>query len=297
MIIIETYYLIDFENVNKDGLVGCNKLDKNDTIVIFFTDNAKKIDMSDIADHGEAELEMYKIPAGKQSVDIHIGSYLGYLAGEKEGSKTRVIIVSKDTDYDNVIRFWKEKTGISVSRSKQIKIETQKTKEPTKKNTNSNTANKVSGTKKTKLNQEVMQAVRNAGCDASVANNVAQMVTGAYGNERMLSDVHNALKSKYTNYKDVYAVIKPVVSKYSGDVSSKNSVKKSAVKSKSEINLEIMRILSKAGYEDDIVGYVASVVVKNYGLKNGKQQIYRTIISTYGQGYGLNIYNHIKKYF
>ena len=58
-----------------------------------------------------------------------------------------------------------------------------------------------------------------------------------------------------------------------------------------------MSILSKVGYEDDIVGYVASVVVKNYGLKNEKQQIYRTIILKYGQGCGLNIYNHIKKHF
>lgn len=78
---IETYYLIDYENVGSDGLSGCDQLKKTDHIMIFFTKNAKKIDMSEIANHGDAELEMIEVPAGKQSTDIHIGSYLGYLAG------------------------------------------------------------------------------------------------------------------------------------------------------------------------------------------------------------------------
>mgnify|MGYP003332404705 CR=1 FL=1 len=67
-------------------------------------------------------------------------------------------------------------------------------------------------------------------------------------------------------------------------------------KSKTVVNSEIMQILSKAGFDNDIVTYVASVVVKNIDVKNGKQQIYRTIISKYGQNKGLNIYNHIKKH-
>ena len=62
------------------------------------------------------------------------------------------------------------------------------------------------------------------------------------------------------------------------------------------VNTEIMQLLSKAGYESDIVGYVASTVVKNVGVKNGKQQIYRAVTSKYGQSKGLNIYNHIKKH-
>lgn len=40
---METYYLIDYENVNSDGLSGCDKLAKSDHIIIFFTKNAMKI--------------------------------------------------------------------------------------------------------------------------------------------------------------------------------------------------------------------------------------------------------------
>jgi len=292
VIYIETFYLIDYENVHGDGLSGCQDLGNTDHIVIFFTQNAKNIDMSDISNHGSADLDMIEVPAGKQSADMHIGSYLGYLAG-KNGKNCSVVIVSKDTDFDNVIKFWKQKTGIGASRTEQIKkkpsprIQTNK-QQPV-------AANKpviqVNGTKKTKLNQEVMQAMRSAGYDASVSNTVAQIATSLYGDEYMLLEVHNALKDRYTDYLDVYAVVKPVLSKYADD----NKVAVSS-KDKTTTNSEIQKLLSKAGFSNDAINYVASTVVKNLGQKNGKQQIYRTIIAKYGQNKGLNIYNHIKKH-
>ena len=296
MVYIETYYLIDYENVHGDGLSGCQGLGKTDHIVIFFTQNAKSIDMSDISNHGAAELEMIEVPTGKQSADMHIGSYLGYLAG-KSGKNCNVVIVSKDTDFDNVIRFWKQKTGISASRTQQIKKKSVLTPQVQKKQPVAmpKTSSKVSGTKKTKLNQEVMQAVRNAGFDASVANTVAQVSTGLYGNEHMLSEVHNALREKYANYLDVYAAAKPVLSKYADDNQSKSSTAAVSPQNKTAVNSEIQKNLSKAGFSNEIITYVASTAVKNLGTKNGKQQTYRSIISKYGQNKGLTIYNHIKK--
>lgn len=297
MIYIETFYLIDYENVHEDGLSGCQDLGNTDHIVIFFTQNAKNIDMSDISNHGSADLDMLEVPAGKQSADMHIGSYLGYLAG-KNGKNCSVVIVSNDTDFDNVIKFWKQKTGIGASRTEQIK------KKPSPKTqTNKQrpvAANKpviqVNGTKKTKLNQEVMQAMRSAGYDASAANTVAQIATSLYGDEHMLSEVHNALRDRYTDYLDVYAVVKPVLSKYADVNQVKNSEIAVSSKDKTTTNSEIQNLLSKAGFSNDVINYVASTVVKNLGQKNGKQQIYRTIIAKYGQNKGLNIYNHIKKY-
>lgn len=294
VILIETYYLIDYENVGSDGLSGCDKLSKTDHIIIFFTKNAKRIDMSEIANHGEAELEMIEVPAGKQSADIHIGSYLGYLTGINKGRDCSIVIVSKDTDFDNVIKFWKEETGVKFSRAQQIKVSSPKATTDKQTTSAKKTNIKVSGTEKTKLNQEVMHAVREAGFDAAVSNRVAQLVTGLYGKERLMNAVHNALREEYTNYREVYGAIKPVLSKYEDSLTA-TSVKTSAP-NKSAINTEIMQILSKAGFESEVVGYVASTVVKNVGVKNGKQQIYRTIISKYSQNKGLNIYNHIRKY-
>lgn len=291
---IETYYLIDYENVGSDGLSGCDKLSKSDHIIIFFTKNAKKIDMCEIANHGDAELDMIEVPAGKQSTDIHIGSYLGYLAGTNKGKDCSIVIISKDTDFDNVIKFWKTKTGVKSSRAHQIKVSSS-TKPVAKQTVGSKKPpTKVNGAKKTMLNQEVMQAVRTAGYDAAVGNSVAQLVTGLYGEDHLMMEVHNALRVKYTNYRDVYGVIKPILSRY---VDTKTSIyTKNVDPNRMNVNTEIMQLLSKAGYESDIVGYVASTVVKNVGVKNGKQQIYRTVTSKYGQSKGLNIYNHIKKH-
>ena len=79
-----------------------------------------KINMSEIANHGDAELDMIEVPAGKQSADIHIGSYIGYLAGINKGRDCSIVVVSKDTDFDNVIKFWKKELSISVSRKKKL---------------------------------------------------------------------------------------------------------------------------------------------------------------------------------
>lgn len=235
---IKTYYLIDYENVHGDGLTGCGDLNKKDRIVIFFTKNAKSIDMSEIADHGNAKIKMIEVSAGKQSADMHIGSYLGYLAGRKR-KKCKVVVVSKDTDYDNIIKFWKKKTGIKVSRAQQInkKAESKKPANRKRPAATKKTRKKRSGAGKTKLNSETIQAMRSAGFDAPTAN-----------------------------------------------------------KEKNALNTNISDLLKKAGYSNDIVTYVVSVVVKNFGTKNAKQQTYRGVVSKYGQNKGLEIYNHIKKH-
>ena len=69
----------------------------------------------------------------------------------------------------------------------------------------------------------------------------------------------------------------------------------SSAEAKCVANTQIQQLLSKANFDRDIINFVASFITKNVGVKNGKQQIYITIISKYGQNKGLNIYNHIKK--
>lgn len=234
---IDTFYLIDYENVNSSGLIGCEKLEETDHIIIFFTKNAMKINMSEIADHGEAELRMMEIPAGKQSTDIHIGSYLGYLAGLNKEKECSVVIVSKDTDFDNIIKFWNSKSWIHASRASQIK-------EPDSKLQNAKRGRQPRKTvakhdEKQKLKQNVNQEIQN---DTIPAEKDTEIINDADSND------------------------------------------------------EIMQILSKAGFKSKIAAYVASTVGKNKEEKKGKQQIYRAIISKYGQSDGLNIYNHIRKY-
>ena len=207
---IETYYLIDYENVNGSGLEGCGKLTASDHIIIFFTKNAVKINMSDISDHGNAELKMIEISPGKQSVDMHIGSYLGYLIGINSGKGCRIAIISGDMDFDNMLKFWKDKNNADLSRAVNIKEH-------------------LSSIKKKKAAPD-------------------------------------------------------------------KSAPEECESQKTKINNEIMQTLGKAGFGSEVTGFVASTAVKNIGVKNKKQQIYRAVLSKFGQSRGLDIYNRIKKF-
>ena len=94
-------YLIDFENVHESG-IECILDEKNveKTIYVFYTSNTPKIDFKYID-----MIVKKEVPAGDQSLDIHLISYLGFLIG-KHGKKNQYIIVSDDKDYDEIIKYW-----------------------------------------------------------------------------------------------------------------------------------------------------------------------------------------------
>ena len=293
---IETYYLVDYENVGSDGLSGLDKLDKSAHIHLFYTENAKRIKLDIFESHGEAEFVTHKVPVGKQSADMHLVSFLGYIIGINKGMDCSYVIVSKDTDFDNIIKYWKENTKVKVQRSQKIKQATVKQAAPTKQPTvtkagSSKVTKKVNKADKTKLNQEIQQALSKARCyDNKVISDVAQIVGSHYGKESLLVDVHNSLRAKYTDYLEVYETIKGVVSRYVPTANIKTGHDKTA------LNVEIQQILSKAGMETEVINNVASIIVKNMGAKNSRQQIYRNIVAKYGQKKGLDIYTRIKKH-
>ncbi len=102
MALIETYYLIDFENVKEDNLLGA-KLGEFDQVHIFSTENVPKISIRLLSVFNATKVFSHVVAVGKQSLDMHLVSYLGYLLGKNENEKARYIIISQDTDYDNVI--------------------------------------------------------------------------------------------------------------------------------------------------------------------------------------------------
>lgn len=206
-----TYYLVDYENVNANGLKGCEKLGENDHIYIFFTKNAKSLDMSILSDHGKARIEMIEVPSGKQSVDMHIGAYFGYLVGTND-KKSSYTIISKDSDYDKVIEFFKSKFSIKAARRSQIK-DASDTKKAEKPKTNEKKDTKNAEKIKQKLYQEVLQVLRTAGVKKADAKSTAEAVKKLYGKKNFLAESHNTL-IKAGNKCDIYTKLKPVLSKY-----------------------------------------------------------------------------------
>ncbi|MDE5803797.1 MAG: hypothetical protein K2I22_12885 [Lachnospiraceae bacterium] len=225
MSIIETYYLIDYENVSESDLSCSNKLGPHDHIHIFSTENARKIDIKTLSAFNLSEQHSHMVPAKKQSLDMHLVSYLGYLIGKNDNNKCKYVIVSKDTDYDNIISFLHELSSSVITRQTKIDLTPQK---PSSQNSMTvKTINKaVKGNttlskRKVQLNTEIQKAVSAAGYKQAVINKVASIVVKHYGKEKFSINVRNELRKNYTNYLEVYQTVEPIINKYSSATGKK----------------------------------------------------------------------------
>ena len=291
---LETYYLIDFENVHEEGLSGSDKLGAHDHIHIFSTENAPKISFKELALLNFTEHFSHIIPSGRQSLDMHLVAYLGYLIG-LNNNNCRYIIVSKDTDFDNIISFIKKEISTNISITRQTKIDSSSSKNSIQKpvvsksynSMNHNNEAEIISQQKTNLNTEIQRSVSNAGYSGSTVNKVASIVVKHYGEDKFANNVHNELRQIYSDYSDVYKNIKPILSRYS---SSTNQYGGTTDQYKNEIK----KILNKANFSNDIISYIILLITNHSDEENAKDTIYRAIINRYGQG--LNIYNHIKNH-
>lgn len=315
--IIENYYLIDFENVHEAGLSCSRELNAHDHIHIFSTENAPKISLEPLVVFNSSDLESHIIPAGKQSLDMHLTAYLGYLIGMHQAENCKYIVVSNDTDYDNIISFLNQTTDSEIIRQAKIEMPRKKAKASAsnqakaasteqaetatsdkpktssakqaetatsdKPKTNSAKAANIN----TQLRTEIEQILYSKGYDKSVINQVVSIVFKHYGKERFANLVHNDLRSNYKDYLDIYKAIKPTLQKYPVDTLQQNpSVKR---------NNEVQDILSKASFQNSIITDVASIVCQHYKDEKAKQTIHTLLAQKYGSAKGLDIYNRIKK--
>lgn len=102
-------FLIDFENVREGGLAGIERLERDDALYCFFTENAPRISLSVLSRSRTRNLQFIEVGAGKQNLDMALMSYLGYLIGSTPAQllPTRTYyIVSADTDFLKPAAFW-----------------------------------------------------------------------------------------------------------------------------------------------------------------------------------------------
>ncbi len=340
---METYYLIDYENVNEAGLEGCDKLTADDHVVLFYTDKANKISVDKFSMLRNADLVAHKAPVRKQSVDMHLVSYLGYLIGTNSPeAELNYVIVSKDTDYDNIISFWADNYHIKASRRDRVtsaprtlnsgkmpaspKAAAAAARGSSRSRTRALRSNETGNAEipnangngngkaltqavqavqtaqadfsaqtteiKNKLYDEVYQTLIQNGQDETDANLITSVTLKHFGDERFLSEVHNELALIYKDKgNEYYALLKPVLYRFSASAADQEAL----AKARSALNTEIQRLLADAGKDNSIINFIASLVVRNQGMKGGKQAIYRATIAKYGQKKGLSIYNLIRK--
>lgn len=109
------YYLVDFENVKKDGLDGVHLLNPEDKVCIFYSKNADSItfDQHRRIMESKADIELCKVEVGsKNALDFQLATQLGFLVANKAAAQ--YYIVSKDKGFEILSGYWKGR-GVSVT--------------------------------------------------------------------------------------------------------------------------------------------------------------------------------------
>lgn len=236
---METFYLIDFENVHNEGLENIGTLAKTDHVHIFYTENAPTIRLDIVLTEG-IDIVGHKVPVRRQSLDMHLVSYLGYLLGINKGKEYSYVIISKDIDYDNIIKFWQEDGFKNISRKQKIpscNVENQKettdsataaTTQNINAQINAGMAYEFSGDDRSELNLYMQHGLVNLGYPGNVANRICKYVVAHCNDEQhMLSGIHNDLKEEFKDYSEgyskIYEDVKAILGKF---VSPKSKVAK-----------------------------------------------------------------------
>jgi hypothetical protein len=102
-------FLVDFENVHIGGLKGTKLLSEDDELIIFYSEN--DTDSIDFIRELRDDIQYAKIVKnGQNALDFQLSSYLGFnihkVVCDENLDNTQFVIVSKDTGFDCVAKFW-----------------------------------------------------------------------------------------------------------------------------------------------------------------------------------------------
>lgn len=124
-------YFVDYENTSLKGLVGIEKLSRDDTVIIFYGKNTGSISFDEhvrISTSAASIRYMKTERVGKNYLDFQLATYCGYLISTSTDKE--FYIVSKDTGYESVIDFWRTMNpSIVLKRLTQIVEKTMEKKE------------------------------------------------------------------------------------------------------------------------------------------------------------------------
>lgn len=116
---IENFFLVDYENVKLDGLIGIENRKKTDSICILYSKNADKMsfDLHAVLNNTKAVISTQRVRVGyKNALDFQLASFLGYtISQSRENCKKKAsyYIVTKDNGFNCLIDYWK-KQGYDV---------------------------------------------------------------------------------------------------------------------------------------------------------------------------------------
>lgn len=110
-----SYYLVDYENVKKDGLNGINELSAEDTVCIFYSENADTItfDLHQRINASQADILFQEVEVGtKNALDFQLATYLGYMVAKDK--EQEYYLVTKDNGFNILCSYW-SRQGVTIT--------------------------------------------------------------------------------------------------------------------------------------------------------------------------------------
>ncbi len=254
---MKKHYLIDFENVSDDGLKGYFELSPEDTVEIFYTENAARIGIdfleNCLAAPERAALRFIKVPAGKQSLDMQLATYLGALLAGDGAPDAEYCIVSKDKGFASIRQFWQSRRpGAVIRLQRMIRPDGQPQNAGQQKPAEPQNAGQ---TKQPEAQNEAQQKPVGA-------QNGPQQKPAQQKNAQKPADAQNTAKPE-ANAADPAKV-------------------------------RIAAALQKGGIDESVADSVWSLAQSLRGAPAPLRDIYQGIVKKYGQKKGLAIYNQVK---
>ncbi|MBQ8076098.1 MAG: hypothetical protein IJ237_08950 [Oscillospiraceae bacterium] len=298
---VEKIFLIDFENVHEKGLEGISRLRPIDTVHLFYTKNASKISL-DILSEIQAKLCFHKVNVGKQSLDMQLVSYLGFLIGTV-GKEPEYVIVSNDAGFHNTLAFWGEK-DTKISQMKSMTFEKTEDAHPQQSAVRSSASAKPASAPRSPYRMRAAQANSGSQSSASVSHNSAEKAIPQKAAESSavpaaptapapaaapsLSTPAASTSAAAVQTEEAPAV--PVVQPQEAT----NSHPVRGATEKTQMNNKITVALRDRKVESEKIGKATATVMKLYGSRNFRQAAYREMIKLFGQKEGLELYNIIR---
>ena len=312
-------YLIDFENVHEEGFSALGRLGDKDAVYCFFTRNVAKISMSALAGMRSGQLHFIEAESGKQSLDLVLVSYLGYLIGTRP-QELYYDIVSNDNGFAKVAEFWNKRgNGLRVRIRKTTDL---KPKAEAVKAQPQPAANQQRRTHSPKAATEQAAPIAEPAADAPVPGPDEEPVASivltpvsvvpAEPKQEAARPAQSRTRSRQRSQRQRSArqeqqttasvPTAPDTSAVTASESAEDTVPAQVVpvpiESPSEtkpLDAATAAALETAGITASAVEFIQTQVEKYRADKNMKQLVYRAVVKKYGQKIGTQIYNNAKK--
>ena len=292
------FFLVDYENVSDGGLHGFFDLTGDDTVALFYTQNANKIsiDFFEVAMRSDkaANIAFIKVNPGNQALDLQLASYLGALMASAEDD-CAFYIVSKDKGFQCLIPFWSAHHGgtpLYQVRSIEDAIHPGEP-QPTEPKPAEVKPARTARPKQRRPAPSLKQPEKTPEAKAPEAKTIEVKATEANAPEEKPSGAE-APEVKAPEAKPTV----PEASQPAPAVKPKKAAKAKSLSAasagKAAANNMVQQVLSKAKVDSPDIAFMASLVSKHTGQEKMKQTVYRATIAKFGQKRGLEIYNLVK---